>query len=236
MRQGSSFLLDLVEDVGPFIFKTLMLSLRWRLIDMHKAREVHLEHGPSIWAFWHNVQVVPGYVGRNRGVRVLISIHQDGEIVARVMKGIGYDPVRGSTTRGGTPALLDLAGTSTGQDFAITPDGPRGPCEHVHPGIIALAQATGRPIIPIGVAMKPCKRLHGWDRFVVPYPFSKVSGVLGDPILVPADITAEQREEYRGRLEDDLRELTRRAEEAVGRSPDGATPHLGSPLSRHGFA
>ena len=226
----------MIETVGPFLFKTLMMTLRWRLVDMYKDRKVHLEHGPTIWAFWHNGQTLPGYVGRNRGVRILISIHQDGEFVARVMKGIGFDPVRGSTTRGGSQALLDLAGTETTQDFAITPDGPRGPREHVQPGVIVLAQVTGRAIMPVGVAAKPCKRLHGWDRFILPYPFSKASGVMGDPIFVPPDVDARGRETYRRRLEEELKKLTRRAEEAVRHSPGGTTRHNNTPLRRHGFA
>jgi len=235
MRRGRRFLLDLVEVVGPFLFKTLMTTLRWRLIDVYKVRKIGREHGPVIWAFWHYTQAFVGYAGRNRGARVLISVHQDGEFVARLLKGIGYDAVRGSTTRGGTQALMELAGTESAQDLAITPDGPKGPPEHVHPGIIMLAQVTGRPIMPIGAAVKPCRRLHGWDRFMVPYPFSKVLGVIGDPLLVPADTNAEGRERYRRHLEETLKKLTRRAEAAAWRSVAGATRHLGAPLHRRGF-
>ena len=235
MKRLTAFLMDLTQTLGSLVFKTLMVTLRWQLIDLYKDRKAHLEHGPVIWAFWHNVQAFVGFVGRNRGARVLISIHHDGEFVARLMKGMGCDPVRGSTTRGGTRALLELSGTETTQDFAITPDGPRGPREHVHPGIIMLAQVTGRPIMPLGLAVTACVRLHGWDRFIVPYPFATVGGVMGDPIFVPPDADAEEREACRTRLEETLNELTRVAEETCRHSPGGTTRHLASPFHRHGF-
>lgn len=235
MSRMTVFLQDLAATVGPPFFKMLMVTLRWRLIGLYKDRKVHLRYGPVIWAFWHNAQAFVGHVGRNRGARVLISIHHDGEYVARLMMGMGYDPVRGSSTRGGAPALLELASTETTQDFAITPDGPRGPRGHVHPGIIMLAQATGRPIMPIGATATPCIRLHGWDRFIVPYPFATVGGVIGDPIFVPHDADADERETCRTHLEEVLEDLTRRAEEACRRSPAGTTRHLGSPFHRHGF-
>jgi len=228
------FLLDLLEDAGPTVFRTLMATVRWRLVDMHRDPQAHREHGPVIWAFWHAHQLAVAYVGRNRNVRILISAHRDGEIAARLVKGLGYDPVRGSTTRGGIQALLDFAGTDTRQDFAITPDGPLGPREHVQPGVIMLAQVTGRPILPVGVAADGCIRLRTWDRFVVPLPFSTVAGVLGDLIFVPPEVSPDDRDAYRERLEGVLKSLTRRAEAVCRKEPPGTIRHLYTPIGgRH---
>ena len=232
MKRRREFLMDLLEDLGPTVFRTVMTTIRWRLVEMHKDPEAHLKHGPVIWAFWHAHQALAAYVGRNRDVRALISAHRDGEIAARLMKGLGYDPVRGSTTEGGIQALMDFADTATRQDFAITPDGPLGPREHVQPGIILLAQVTGRPILPVGAAEHPCIRARTWDRFVVPLPFSTVAGVLGDLIFVPPDISPDDRSEYCERLETALARLTERAEDACRQAPPGTMRHNPTPVGK----
>ena len=214
MVPADEFRMELLEHVGRLFLKTLMTTLRWQQIGRHKDRLVHREHGPVIWVFWHGQLVFPGYVGRNRGIRVLISTHRDGEFVARIIKGLGYDPARGSSTRGGIRALKELARTTGKQDLAITPDGPLGPRERAQFGAVLLAQLTGRPLMPLGGAAYPKKNFSSWDRFVLPLPFSRAALVFGDPIFVPRKLDAEAREKCRSRLEEELNSLTRRAEQA----------------------
>ena len=138
-----------------------------------------------IYAFWHGRMVVPLFTHRRRRISILISQHTDGEIVSRVARILGYDPVRGSTTRGGTKALRQmLRKARTGRCLAIAPDGPRGPRCVFQPGIIKLAQLSGLPIQPVGIGVERKKVLSSWDRFVVPAPFSRCVFVYGDPIQV----------------------------------------------------
>lgn len=217
MGLSDAFLMGMLEDVGAPVLKAFMTTLRWRRVDEQKDRRVHREHGPVIWAFWHGQLIFPAYIGRDRGIRILISTHRDGEIVARIAKGLGHDPTRGSSTRGGVRALKDLARSITNQDLAITPDGPLGPREEAQLGAVLLAQLTGQPIMPLGCAANPGKKLPSWDGFVVPLPFARAAFVWGDPIFVPRGLNATQREDYRLRLEAELKALTRRAEHACRR-------------------
>jgi len=217
MLSRGEFLLDLLEDLGGLVVKLLMTTLRWQLVDEHKYGVLRREHGPLIWAFWHAHLTFAAFMGRGRGFRILVSTHRDGEIGTRLGKGLGFEAVRGSTTRGGLEGITKLAETSRHLEFGITPDGPRGPREQVQRGAIVLAQVTGRPIQPLGAAARPCIRLGSWDRFVVPIPFGLATLVAGDPIIVPKELTPDEREEYRLKLETELKRVNDLAERTCRR-------------------
>jgi lysophospholipid acyltransferase (LPLAT)-like uncharacterized protein len=126
-----------------------------------------------------------------------------------VLEHFGVHPVRGSSSRRGPQALLEL--TTLAQrdyDIAITPDGPRGPCYIVQPGVISLAQITGRPIVPSSHTLGWKIRLKSWDRFQIPLPFSRVVMKFTEPIHIPREATDAEREALRQQLEARLNALT----------------------------
>src|SRR5262249_15189097 len=137
----------------------------------------------------------------------------DGELVARWVRHFGLEVVRGSSTRGGTEALRALtAAVRAGEDVAVVPDGPRGPSEHVQPGVVVLAGLTGAPVVPFGFAARPARRLHSWDRFMIPLPFARAAAVFGKPLLIALDT---ERETARAEVERALREVTESADRLV---------------------
>ena len=170
-----------------------------------------------IYTFWHSFMLVPGYANRNLGIKVLISQHSDGEYIAQAIKWLGYDVVRGSTTRGGVRALLSMINKAKEDNasFAITPDGPRGPRLIVQPGIIFLGQKTGYPILPVSLGLTSYWELPSWDRFRIPKPFSKAILMYGDPIKIPPKLDKNKIDEYRMLLEKTLNEMTVEAERMV---------------------
>jgi lysophospholipid acyltransferase (LPLAT)-like uncharacterized protein len=123
-----------------------------------------------------------------------------------------------------------LAKAREGFDLAITPDGPRGPAESVQRGIFFLSEKSRSPIVPIGVAAHPARRLSSWDRFVVPLPFSRVSVVFGEPI--DPDVRVPFDEKARA-LKGELARLTLKAEELAGTGadigPSGSATRAGAP-------
>jgi hypothetical protein len=94
-----------------------------------------------------------------------------------------------------------------GWDLAITPDGPRGPRYKIQPGVMTLAQLTGRPILPAGynLAWKIC--IKSWDKFQIPIPFSRCDVIVEPPVRVPREATDEQREILRQDLEQKLKAI-----------------------------
>ena len=148
---------------------------------------------------------------------MLVSTHQDGEYIARVIHGLGFGTSRGSSTRGGIRALRELIQAGNDRlDLGITPDGPRGPSEQVQPGVIYLAKRLGLPVIPLGVSSRPCLRLKSWDRFMVPLPFARCTVVYGKPILFEGSVSGEAMDRARADLESRLGEVTREAEDDCG--------------------
>jgi lysophospholipid acyltransferase (LPLAT)-like uncharacterized protein len=106
-----------------------------------------------IIAFWHARQLMMPLTYRGARAHILISRHQDGEIIARIVERLGFRTVRGSSTRGGVEALRELIRLSrSGVDLVVTPDGPKGPAQVVKSGVIQLARASGLPIIPLTFA------------------------------------------------------------------------------------
>jgi hypothetical protein len=154
---------------------------------------------PMIWTFWHNrMFVIPLLRMRapHRTGAVLTSVSKDGEIIASVMKCYGLKPVRGSSSRRGPAALMELAATlEAGDDVAVTPDGPRGPCYVMGQGVVFLAQKTGAAVAPIDVEYSRVVRLKSWDRFMIPLPFSKVRIICRELIFVSkeADVEVETK-------------------------------------------
>jgi lysophospholipid acyltransferase (LPLAT)-like uncharacterized protein len=128
-----------------------------------------------IFVLWHGQMLPLLYQHRDQAVRVLISEHRDGELVARTALALGFGTVRGSSTRGAGRALLGLVReVEAGRDIAVTPDGPRGPAKSFAPGALVVAQRTGARIVPVTAVAKSAWRLRSWDSFMIPKPFARV--------------------------------------------------------------
>jgi lysophospholipid acyltransferase (LPLAT)-like uncharacterized protein len=165
-----------------------------------------------IFAFWHEGLLAP--LAIKTPVRVLISEHADGELIAQVCRRMGIGVIRGSNTRGGLRALLEMIRTAgEPAHLGITPDGPRGPRRQLQAGTVMVASQTGIPILPIGVGFSRAWRAPSWDRFAVPCPFSTMVGVVGEPIVIPPDLSRDELKHFQSHVQARLLELTASAEE-----------------------
>jgi len=150
---------------------------------------------PLIYAVWHGrILMIPWLNARlrctagARPARVLASRSSDGELVARYVRHFGLEVARGSSSHGGAAALRALtAALRAGEDVAVIPDGPRGPRRQAQPGVVALAALSGVPIVPLGFAAHPARRLGSWDEFMIPLPFARAAAVFGAPVAVGRD-------------------------------------------------
>lgn len=141
-----------------------------------------------LYAFWHGRQVFLASLHKNDRIHPLISLSRDGELIAQVCRSFGLEPIRGSSSRGGAEAILELKSIlETGDRIGITPDGPRGPLREVQPGIVFLAQKTGLPIVPVAYGAKRRWIFGGWDEFIVPKPFNRITMVYGEPLYIRPD-------------------------------------------------
>jgi lysophospholipid acyltransferase (LPLAT)-like uncharacterized protein len=153
--------------------------------DESAARE---PYGTAIYPFWHNCVFAAAYLYRNRRLAVMTSRSFDGEYIARIISRLGYVLVRGSSSRGGAGALLEMHRLlDHGISVAFTIDGPRGPRYVAKPGPVLLARNTGIRIVPFYIAPHRPWVLPSWDGFMLPRPFSRALVRVGAAIVVPPD-------------------------------------------------
>jgi lysophospholipid acyltransferase (LPLAT)-like uncharacterized protein len=155
-----------------------------------------------IGALWHNRLLIFPLVLRrffpNRAGAALISASRDGDLLTDAIHRFGYDVIRGSSSRLGASAILQLTEMlASGRDVVITPDGPRGPAYELGPGLVFLAQKSNASVLPMNLEYSGCWRLGSWDRFIIPRPFSKVRVVISAPLRVKPTSTPEQFEAER---------------------------------------
>ena len=173
--------------------------------------------GPIIFALWHGRLVVPMCGRRNLGVYVLVSEHRDGGMIAAALDAAGYRTVRGSTTRGGAKALVQLVRLlRKGEKVAFTPDGPQGPRWKFQPGAIYLAAKTGLPIVPISGSARHAHYFKSWDSFLMPFPFTRGVINVGEPYYVTGGLDDENIEFHRAEMERRLTALAIEADRLVG--------------------
>lgn len=165
-----------------------LLGRTWRVRYVNDAalREARRTKQPVVIVIWHGQLLPHLWVHRGQNISVLVSEHRDGEIIARVSEALGYRPVRGSSSRGASRALVAMVREiQAGYDVGITPDGPRGPNHSFAPGALLVAQRANCPVIPFGAHVSRAWHLGSWDRFAIPKPFARVTIAYGDPIPPP---------------------------------------------------
>ena len=197
------------------LLRTLARTLRYRWNDHGGVLETSWDR-PVIFCIWHNrlalcMEAYQVYTRHNRrsGMAAIIRASRDGGFLAAILERFGVQPVRGSSSRRGPQAMLELVTwAERGYDLAITPDGPRGPCYAVQDGVMLLAQLTGLPIIPFSYHAPRKFRARSWDRFQIPLPFSRCEMNVAAPVRVPREASDADRDVLRNELERALKEIS----------------------------
>jgi len=178
--------------LGAAVIRMIASTWRFRVANREGAIAAQAQGERLIYTLWHGELLPLLWLHRNEGVGVVISEHRDGEIIARIAETLGYVTIRGSTSRGGSRALIGLMRElENGRDVAVTPDGPRGPAHVFAPGAAIAAQRTGALIVPTRASTSRAWRLRSWDRFMIPKPFARVDVVYGAPTAVDAGTPRE---------------------------------------------
>ena len=205
-----------IAGLGYPLISSLGRTLKWRVDGIGYYDAIVASGRQPIMAFWHG-RILPATVYfRRRGIVVITSNNFDGEWIARIIERFGYGTARGSTSRGGLKALLQLKrDMEQGRPAGFTVDGPRGPARIAAPGAIWLAKATGNPVLPFHCEASSHWTMKSWDRTQIPKPFSTVAIAIGEPMPVAAEATEGQVEEARRELEQRLERLESRAREMI---------------------
>lgn len=207
----------IVLNIGPLlgnlIIRFLALTIQIKELNAEVVQTYWRQGKNVIIASWHGRLLMIPFVYKGSKVHILVSLHRDGELISRTLRGFGLFFIRGSTTLGGAKAMRNLVKVVRGgSDIGITPDGPRGPRCKVQAGVVQLAKLTGLPIIPVTFGSSRGKYFNSWDRFFLPYPFSKGVFIWGSPIFVDKGDDVEALNKKRLILEKSLNEITEKAD------------------------
>jgi hypothetical protein len=203
-----------IAAAGTPLIAALGRTYHWHETGTEHLDRIHREGRQPVYALWHG-RIMPGIIYlRDRGIVVITSENFDGEWIARIIRRFGFGTARGSSSRGGVKALVQLRrDMRAGTPVAFTVDGPRGPREVAQPGAVWLAGATGNPVLPFHIESSSHWTAKSWDRHQVPKPWSHVAVAMGPPIDVPAGASGAAIEAARVALE---AALARLKDEATG--------------------
>ena len=203
----------LLTKLGWLVILVLGRLSRIRLIGREHHDWLVRNKKPYIYCIWHGRILLPIFIHRGEGIQAMVSQHDDGEMIAQTLHRLGYQTVRGSSTRGGQRATIEMIRhLKEGGVAAIMPDGPRGPRHEFKSGAMVIAQRTGAYLLPFTFSASRHIVFRSWDRFMLLLPFAKSVAVYGRPMHVPKEATAEDLESLRQVMEQRMIDLERQAD------------------------
>lgn len=210
---GQRIALWIVPRLTALLLAVIGLTLRFEIIAEEGATPA-TPPAKGIFCFWHRCTLPSGWYFRKFKCSILISQSFDGELIARTLGLLGYNSVRGSSSRGGFAGLLSLQSVlESGQPVVFTADGPRGPIYQTKIGPVKLAQMTGETISSFYLLPERAWALKSWDQFLIPKPFSRVAVSWARSLAaLPKDADAAALEAARIELNNALERARSRAE------------------------
>ena len=191
--------------LGSGIMGALFLTTKVERVNPHYYQQFRDAGQPLMFVCWHGVLLPLVHYHRREGVVVLVSEHDDGEYLTRVLRRNGFGTVRGSSKRGGSKGLRGLVRAArAGHDLAVTPDGPTGPPHVLKPGALIAAQMAELPVVPVRLEASSGWRFRSWDAFLVPRPLSKITIEYLQPRYIPRDAGRAEVDRLAREIADDM--------------------------------
>jgi lysophospholipid acyltransferase (LPLAT)-like uncharacterized protein len=188
--------------------------VRWQVEGWENFEAATRNNSIPIYTFWHNRVFLATYFWQRRRIVVMTSQSFDGEYIARFIQRFGYGAARGSSTRGGTGAIVEMVRLMrAGCPTAFTIDGPKGPRYVAKMGAILLAKKTSQPILPFTITAAKRWSVKSWDKFQVPLPFTRALVNIAQPIYVPKDADENDLQAKRDELQQALDNLNNHGDE-----------------------
>ncbi len=172
---------------------------------------------PFACSCFHGTMLFPVYYCRRYPGAVMVSRSWDGEVIDRSIKRMGYDTVRGSSSKGGKEALVELIDVIKEKNYCsgLAVDAPRGPSRRVKMGIVIVARETDQPVVPFVSWATRQIRFSSWDEMILPLPFGTIVMAFGRPTIVPKGLSNQEYENIRLEIETNMLEASQQAEDKV---------------------
>lgn len=203
-------------------FRLLDLTTRKIFLNQQYEEDV-CKRRPFTCACFHGTMLYPiHYCRRYPGV-IMVSRSWDGELIDGCLRRMGFDTTRGSSSRGGKEALVELIEMMVEKDYCsgLAVDAPRGPAQKVKMGILIVGRDTGAPVVPMLSWATRQLRFKSWDRMILPLPFSTIVAAFGKPTIVPKGLSNDDYERLRAEIEGNMLAAQQETEEKVKELKEG---------------
>ena len=197
-----------------FVYKTSTINLKNR----KNIESLFKKNESFIYAFWHDQLLMCPLTWQSElEIKVLISKHRDGDIIAKLISKLGFKAIRGSTHKAGKnknkggllSARQMIKSLKKGISIGISPDGPKGPRHKVSDGILSISRLSNSSILPVGIGFKKKWVLNTWDKFIIPKPFNQITIIWGEPLSALKN--EKKINQIKSKLESTMYSLTKRA-------------------------
>jgi hypothetical protein len=197
-----------------WLIRVIGKTVRWEIEGWEHWEAATKDGKIPIYTFWHDRVFLSTYFWREREIVVMTSQSFDGEYIARFIQRFGYGAARGSSTRGGIGALVEMVRLmKAGKPAAFTIDGPKGPRYVAKPGAVLLAKKTQNPVLPFCITPAKYWQINSWDKFQIPKPFTRALLTIAPPLFVVANAGDETVSARQTELQSALDALTQRGEQ-----------------------
>lgn len=218
----SNWAVKLISTMIYGYTKLVYHTTTWKIVGREHPVTLWEEGKDFILIAWHGrALMLPAFRDYRYPLNALVSLHNDGRMIAGVLQKYGLGTIGGSSNNNAHGAALNLMSSlNDNTSICIIPDGPRGPRMHLSMSPVYYAQKTGKPIVCMTYSTKHCKIIEkAWDKMMFPYPFNKGVCMFSKPIHIPKTVKEKDLETFRLQIENSLNELNYAADNEMGLPP-----------------
>lgn len=228
----SSFIAELISLTCYGYIKLVAKTTNWELRGVDKVYKFWESNEGMILLAWHGrALMLPTFWNGSKPLNALVSLHQDGRIIASVLERFGLGTIGGSSNENASGAAFSLMSSlqKNNTSICIIPDGPRGPRMAMGKSPVYYAQKTGKPIFLMNYSIANSFIINkAWDKMMIPLPFSKGICMIEGPFYISPSVDKEVLEQHRLEIENKLNQMNTICDEAMG-----LTPILPDPAGKH---
>ena len=217
----STFVIRFIAFMIYLYAKLIGKTCHWNFVNTEMAQKLNKN---AIFVVWHSRATMMPFFYQllfKRRMAALVSPHQDGQLIAYMLKHFRITPINGSSNENPRQAALELMRKlQEDYDICISPDGPRGPRMRMKKSPIYFASKTKKPIVCVCFSSSPAAVVKtSWDNMLLPLPFTKGIFEISDPLYIPENLDDSSIETYRQKLEDFANKQLAHCDAFVGRKP-----------------
>ena len=169
----------ILKWLGYVVLSLIYKTNKFEVYGLENLESAQKKKRPIMLCVWHGRMLYPiFYVAKNKiKTWAIASPHQDGYIMAQILKKWGVSIIEGSSNKKSKNVInqmKEIFEKDNNAIIAITNDGPKGPRHIAKENSLKIAQEYNAQIITITGDSTKKWIFKTWDKFYLPKPFGKI--------------------------------------------------------------